>query len=211
MIRKEFSPLKSYSKSVFLIPAFGVLAFLFCTNSNPHDLILFNNQDENDLYADVSLGYKLPTENKAGDLHYYTLDGQLFTGEATYYKRENDQLYSKQLFEDGLMVGAIQYDKEGNQAYRVEHVFVDGVRAGFRHYGANDQILRDWVGTPKPGDSLTVMREWHPNGQLKFEMTSYSEEDRPMVYEGLMTLYDEQGNILQQELYEDGELIEKIK
>jgi antitoxin component YwqK of YwqJK toxin-antitoxin module len=32
-----------------------------------------------------------------------------------------------------------------------------------------------------------------------------------MIYHGLMTLYDENGEILEQELYEDGELVEKIK
>ncbi len=208
MMSREFSPFKSYSKSIFLIPFFGILAFAFCTDSNPHDLLIYNNNEDLPNYTDVTLGYKLPADSSTnGELLYYTLDGKLYTGTVNSYDRETDRLLSRYLFKDGLQVGGIQFDKNGNQSFRVEHFFENGLRAGFRQFGENDQIIRDWVGTPEPDDSLSTFREWHPNGQLKFEM--YADED--MNYEKLMTLYDEQGNIIQQELYEDGELIEKIK
>jgi hypothetical protein len=58
----------------------------------------------------------------------------------------------------------------------------------------------------------------HVYGQLKFEMNSYYKKEQPIVYEGLITRYDQDGHIIEQdghiieqELYKDGELIEKIK
>ncbi|MCH2450170.1 MAG: hypothetical protein MK198_08485 [Gracilimonas sp.] len=49
---------------------------------------------------------------------------------------------------------------------------------------------------------------WHrSNGELAFEVFYTGD----YVYQGLMTEYDEEGNIIMQERYEDGEMIEKIK
>jgi antitoxin component YwqK of YwqJK toxin-antitoxin module len=57
-------------------------------------------------------------------------------------------------------------------------------------------------------DGLGHVRIWHrSNGELAFE--AFYTGDK--VYQGLMTEYDEDGNIIMQERYEDGELIETIK
>lgn len=53
---------------------------------------------------------------------------------------------------------------------------------------------------------LYVIKDYHPNGRLKFKSAQSADG-----YEGFMTLYDEQGNITQQERYENGVLIETIK
>ena len=53
---------------------------------------------------------------------------------------------------------------------------------------------------------LRIIKTYHSNGQLKFKSAKSD-----FGYEGLMTMYDENGNITRQELYENGELIEKIK
>ncbi len=207
MMRREFSLLKSFSKSVVLVPAFGALVFLFCTNSTPESYFSWGlDSNGNELSADLDVVPKNPRDSQ-----YFTLNGELYTGELNLYSPEDNQLYRKQFFEDGLIVGTIEFDEDGNQFYRVENVFENGLQAGFRQFGPDNQIVREWVGTPEPDDSLTVFREWHPNGQLKFEMFSSSGERRALVYEKIMTLYDEQGNILEQEMYEDGKLIEKIK
>lgn len=205
-MRQGFSPLKSYSKSIFLILAFGVLTLIFCTKSIPDSHFSWSGPEGSEVYADVDLVQKTPS-----DLQFYTLKDELYTGELTLYVQENDQLYSKYTFENGILIGGIIFDETGNQSSRFQSDFENGVRVGFRNYDAHDQILLGWARTTEPGDSLTLMREWYPNGQLKFEMTSYSGEERPMIYEGLMTLYDEQGNVLQQELYENGVIAEKIK
>ncbi len=208
---KHTSLFRSFAKAAFIVPAFGVFAFLFCSQSNSEDSGLMSYPMIYNVYADVELIYPDPLDYQDSELLYHTSDGELYSGLVTYYEQENDQLYSKQFFEDGLMVGSIQFDEAGNQFVRYEYVFENGLQAGFRQFGPDNQIVREWVGTPEPDDSLTVFREWHPNGQLKFEMFSSSGDRGALVYEGLMTLYDEQGNILEQELYEDGELVEKIK
>ena len=54
---------------------------------------------------------------------------------------------------------------------------------------------------------LGYNKQWYSNGGLKFE--AYFKGN--IEYEGLMTLYDENGEILEQERYEEGELVETIK
>ncbi len=207
MIGREFSPLKSFSKSAIIIPAFSLLIFLFCTNSSQEYGFSWGiDSNGNELSPDLNVVPKSPRDSQ-----YFILNGELYTGELNLYGTENNQLYRKQFFKGGLIIGAIWFDEDGSQSVRYENVFESGIQAGFRQFGPNDQIVREWVGTPEPDDSLTVFREWYPNEQLKFEMFSSSGDRRVVVYEGVMTLYDEEGNILEQELYEDGELIEKIK
>lgn len=55
-------------------------------------------------------------------------------------------------------------------------------------------------------NDVRIFKEYHPNGLLKFKMGSTD-----TGFEGYMTMYDENGTILEQELYENGELVEKIK
>jgi len=57
-------------------------------------------------------------------------------------------------------------------------------------------------------DSLITTKAWHPNGQLAWE---FQMKIPGGGRQGLTTIYDENGAIVEQERYEDGELIEKIK
>ena len=208
---KSSSLFRSFSKGAFVIPAFGLLAFLFCAESNPEDSGFMTYPMIYNLSADVELVYPDPLDTQESELLYRSTDGELYSGVVTYLEQETNQLHSRQFFENGLMVSSIDYDEDGNQFVRLEYIFDNGIQAGFRQFGPDDLIIREWVGTPEPDDSLTMIREWHPNGQLKFEMLASEGEKHTLLYQGLMTLYDEQGNILEQELYKDGELIEKIK
>jgi antitoxin component YwqK of YwqJK toxin-antitoxin module len=56
-------------------------------------------------------------------------------------------------------------------------------------------------------DSLITTKAWHPNGQLawEFQMTVPGGG-----MHGLTTVYDENGDIVEQERYDDGELVETI-
>ncbi len=211
MMGKYQSRFNKILRLLSFLPAIALFVFLSCVRHDSGDLILITD-DNPELYADIELGFKFPSDEKTSELLYYTTDNQLFTGSISWFREDNDRLVRKAIFENGLQVEGIEYDKNGNQIFRIEHVFEDGIRAGFRHYDANDQILRDWLGTPVPGDSLSMIREWHPNGQLKFEgFMSEGKDEKPLLYQGLMTLYDKQGKILEQERYKDGELVEKLK
>lgn len=74
-----------------------------------------------------------------------------------------------------------------------------------KHIKPNGKDVEEWQDISS--GSLGYHKTWHPNGQLKYE--AYFESN--IQYEGLKTFYDENGNIIQQERYENGELVETIK
>lgn len=71
-------------------------------------------------------------------------------------------------------------------------------------YYANGNRQMEWLLGGITENGMGFTREWHPNGQLKFEMGW----DENREYHGLMTKWDEEGNILDQENYSHGKKVE---
>ncbi|RNC83103.1 MAG: hypothetical protein ED557_10340 [Balneola sp.] len=197
---------RSSSKSLLIMPLLGFFAFLFCKDSEPDDLVIITNNNES-LYTDVELGIKLSTTDGKSALLMFTTGEIPFTGTANWYRKTNHKLVRQHQFVDGLNTSSKFFDREGRDSIRFENGYSDGILDGYRVYNSSNILVRDW-GTQKTDDGqLTIYKTWFSNGDLKFEMTL----DKNDKYEGLMTLYDEQGDILEQELYKEGQLIEKIK
>lgn len=54
---------------------------------------------------------------------------------------------------------------------------------------------------------LGIWKEWHENGQLKVEYSF--KEDEPNIKDGIWSWWDEQGNLIRQEKYNNGKLIDQ--
>ncbi len=209
MMAKHFSSFRSSAKSILTVCFVSFLSFVFCTQTEI---------DSDELYTNVQLKLiSLPYEQIQDSGGYYDsrmvdTDGNLFTGTQNWYFKKDEQLFLSITFKEGHRVKKQTFRRTGKELYRVEieYDFETGEQISMHSFDDGILSIESFASSPED-HGLDVYREWHPSGRLKFEMTSYSEEDRPMVYEGLMTLYDEQGNILQRELYKDGELVEKIK
>ena len=239
MSKRSSAFMKRTRASLLLILTFSI-GLMFCTNSmdgfHPIEEIMMNGvvyKSEPVLYvhSDTKWG-----ETKNGSKYrtyenrrIYSVDKNAFTGERAFYNERTGNVAWIDTFERGLNTKTVFVDETlitNNGAFELHHIYKNDEQIEMvaynkdkavvykwetsdsmtRHYGPNEQLTLDSHSEIIDGKRVHSLREWHPNGQLKFEMTSDS-----LGYQGFMTLYDEQGDVLQQERYKDGELIEKIK
>ena len=209
MMGKKFSALRSTTKSLLLAPILLATALMFCTQQPDYPLKITGNNDE--LYSNVELFLNPP---KSRELNIgksamgirYDSDGNPFTGTHELRFVKNDSLFAKTVFENGIMKSSTGYFNDGDSTleYTYEYEYIGEHFKAVKHY--RDGILMEEWEDAKPGE-LGYHKQWHPNGQLKYE--AYFEGN--IEYEGLMTLYNEEGEIIEQQRYEDGELVETIK
>lgn len=209
MMNKKKSPAIKLFRLSSSIPFLLVIVLVFCDQSS--------SMIPDELYTDVKLNYKtLPTDYRKT----YKRDPILhqnqvpFTGTQNMYYRADDRLHSSSTYKEGYLSERLYFDKDGSQAMRYVYKFEDGYQILFQRYDKNDSLLAEAKRTKIEENEYLLLsneKEWYNNGQLRYESSYYMSSERPAIYHGLMSLYDEQGTILQQELYKDGELIEKIK
>lgn len=158
------------------------------------------------LYTDVKLCLPNPVEGlvKGQSIRFIDWTGKPFTGTQSTFYRKNDQLYSESVFEDGLSTSLMVYNKGGSQRARVKHEYLETEMVWNRRYNEEDLLVMESKSYRISDGGFGFVKRWHDNGQLQFEMKT----DGSGKYQGLMTLYDEQGNVLKQENYKDGVLIE---
>jgi antitoxin component YwqK of YwqJK toxin-antitoxin module len=110
------------------------------------------------------------------------------------------------VYEEGVLKSTTAYHKDGSLKSKYEYDFIGGQFRTIKQFNEDSMLVEEWI-SPTDNKPLGTIKQWHENGQLKYE--AYFTGN--IKFQGLMTLYDEQGNILEQERYEDGEIIEKIK
>lgn len=151
------------------------------------------------LYSNVDLEMKLPD----GGAHFRLLDGEPFTGEQIFRYVKNDSLFVVNKFNEGLRQQTIAYNEDGSIKGTYKYKYKNGHFVGGTEYYSDGSKKLDWLQGGASEDGLGFTKEWHPNGQLKFEM----QWDENNQYHGLMTKWDEQGNIIAQEKYEHGKQV----
>ena len=203
MIR-EFSLVRAGSKSLLLLPLLALLILSFCSTKT-------DNSDQNsgkiysvpELQIDAKRSQELGIPITMGA--HFTSSGELFTGTQKVYYTKNDSLYMKAYFEDGIKTQSIFYMKNGDINRIVPGRYLD--KPISKRIYNNGNLAYENVPPSESEDGMGYIRTWHENGQLGAEVTYTGDQ----VYQGLMTEYDEEGNIITQERYKDGELVEKIK
>jgi hypothetical protein len=220
MMGKKFSALRSGTKGLFLIPVLMTATLMFCTrNSGEPPYKVTGNSDE--LYSNVDL-FMNPERSKELNIKRrglgirYDSEGNPFTGTLETRYSKNDQLFTESVFIDGvLQSSALYHPKSGKLIEKSEFGYIGEQFKRIRGFLGDGELIEEWVDA-KPGE-MGYYKKWHKNGQLKYE-AYFTENVQPeglmtfhTKYQGLMTLYDEQGNIIEQARYEDGELVEKIK
>lgn len=162
--------------------------------------------ESDELYTDVKLRLPNPVEDLVKDqsIRFNDGTGKPFTGTQSTFYRKNDQLYSQSVFEDGLNTSLILYNKDGSQRARVEHEYLESEMVWNKRYNEDDLLVMESKSYRVTDDGFGFVKRWHDNGQIQFEMKT----DENGNYQGLMTLYDEEGNVLKQENYKDGVLVE---
>jgi len=208
MMMKEFSALRSGSKGMLLIPVLLITTLMFCTTQEKtdySDLIPKKTYSVPELHYDGNRSEELGIPLTMGA--QFTSSGELFTGTKKIYNTDNDSLRMELFYKDGINTGSVEYE-DGN-VWRIKRGrYLDSPH--FKEMYKNGILIYKNVPPSETEDGLGHVRQWHENGQLAFE-AFYSGPIGDRLDQGLMTEYDEEGNIIMQERYKDGELVEKIK
>lgn len=205
MMSRSSSPFRSGSKTALILPLLGLLMIVLGTErtaDNYRMSIPDQTYDVPELHFD-----RHPSEEAGVPYAAFTSSGELFTGTQKVYYTENDSLYMTLYYEDGIETGSLMI-MNGDVIRQKKGWYRN---APYLKESYNNGVLV-WKHVPpaENENGLGYVHMWHQNGQLAFEV-SYTGDPMDKVYQGLMTEYDEEGNITMQKRYEDGELVETIK
>ncbi len=207
MMSKNSPFVKRFGKVLPLVPLLLFVGLMFCDKQSIPD----------EIYSDVQLHYERPSfsaEKSYKPRPALDISGKPFTGTKTERRKEDNRLFSIEVFEDGLSVERTYFKDDGSQWGKYVSEYENGYKVLNRHFDENNTLRTESIGTLILSDSMikkSQLREFYADGSLKYEGFFYSTKEHVAVYDGQMTLYDEKGQILEQELYKDGELVEKIK
>jgi len=191
---------------------------MFCTQGPDYPIKITGNNDvlysTVDLYVDPPRSEDLNIERRGLGIRYDS-DGNPFTGTQEMRFVKNDSLFNEIEFEEGIMKSSIGYDKNGNSLDKYEYGYIGNQYKMVRHTKPSGAVVEEW-GDAKP-EEPGYHKKWYENEQLKYE-AYFTGNIQPegldifkTQYQGLMTLYDQDGNIIEQDRYEDGKLVETIK
>lgn len=206
MMFRTYSRLRSGSKMALLLPVLAMLTLTFCSRKTVYsksDLSL------NKTYYSVPKLHANPTRSKelgipVSDAAQFTSSGKPFTGTKKIYYTSNDSLYMKQYYKNGIETGSLMY-RDGDSTRQKYDWSLH--KPNLKESYTNGILVYKDVLPSESKDGMGHVRQWYKNGQLSFEV-SYTGDH---IKQGLMTEYDKKGNIIKQERYKDGKVVEKIK
>lgn len=202
MMFRQCSPFLSGSKTVLFLPILTFLALTFCSQKADH-----SDPQTSKIYHVPELDFDGKRSEELGKplATHYTSSGEPFTGTQKVYHTENDRLHMEMFFEDGINTGSVTYEEDGDVIRQKHDRYLNEPYT--KEIYVNEVLVHQNIPPTKSEDGIGHLRGWHENGQLSIEI-SYTGDQ---MYQGLLTEYDEEGNVIKQERYEDGELVETIK
>jgi antitoxin component YwqK of YwqJK toxin-antitoxin module len=124
----------------------------------------------------------------------YEVSGKApYSGKVTNYF-DDGSLKMEGYYEEGVQKLVIHYYQNGNKRSKIDRTGeADEMTTWFESGQKQEEFL--------PG----LIREWYENGQLKAEVRL----DDFKNYHGDMKMWDEDGNLVTHEIYENGELVKR--
>jgi beta-lactamase regulating signal transducer with metallopeptidase domain len=195
MMHAASSKMKSIFRISLVVPLSLCVLLLFCDREN---------YSQYAVYADKKIEYKNEKESGKYLAHY---DNKPYTGDVYYKFTSTDSLFSKQAYNDGRLVSSTLFDSTGVRKMQYRYTYIDDSIKMWKHisYSPKDSVLLEhWV---YPTDTtLGYIKHHYPSGKIKFSAMFKGN----MEFENTMTLYAEDGTILEQERYENGALVEVL-
>lgn len=221
MMGKRSSKSRIIAFLVFMIPICSSLMY-FSSSYRVADTIMINGEEHvfyynlqykpsswystRGLYSDVTLVSKMFIESRFNRV--YDLDGNPYSGSQTWYNRTDNSIIMQETFLNGTMIEGKRFSNDGAIEQHQIIEFDEGNLLSARVWQNGNLSIEVF----SHSDSLETMNTFYPNGQLEWT-TTYLESspifDR--LNHGISSHYDQEGNLLKQERYEDGILIETIK
>ncbi|MEX0720740.1 MAG: hypothetical protein WD059_08745 [Balneolaceae bacterium] len=148
------------------------------------------------IYSDVTLEYD---REEGGELTRYK-NGEPYTGTQTFRYRKTDKVYYTNTFEEGLLTQTKGFTEDNSIEWNIKFEYVDKKKARTMRFYPDGSIKEDRITASGTESGVGTTKMWHENGQLQFEMGT----DENNQYHGLMTKWDEEGSVIEQENYEHG-------
>jgi len=207
----------SLLKQSIILPLACILFLSFCTTDSSYTETSTKQEQmalegsNSGLQLSVDLKIKWVEDQNGKTAVKYYLNDRPYTGERLAHDKSTGELVSRSVFKDGELESFDRYYRNDKpfSTYDWSSISPEDVEAGRNRansatYYLSGQKKSVFVNPSDDGSTLGTYREWYENGQLKFNMFL----DENYDYEGLMTLYSESGDIIKQEQYKDGVLVE---
>ncbi len=117
-----------------------------------------------------------------------------YSGEVTDYF-DDGSLKQYRTYDEGELIHTIHYYKNGKKRSEVQHT-VQGM------------IMTSWYESGQIEEEFTpgLIRQWYENGQMKSRVAL----DDSREYHGDMKMWNENGELIAHEIYENGHLVESL-
>lgn len=176
-------------------------------------ILLFNTQviDPDNLqgtYETKLIADTLEVDDHFSYIRLNTEDGRPFTGSNKLYDPKTGILKNEAIFHNGLPMAIKSYNGFGQVSFRTVFNYNEGIPEKQRYYMLG-QIFSEYIYPTPQRNYQGIQRYWDTKeGIMQYEAHFLKHPDN---FHGLVTAFDSQGEITEQERYENGQLIEKIK
>jgi antitoxin component YwqK of YwqJK toxin-antitoxin module len=144
----------------------------------------------------------------ASDARFYNEEGEPFSGTQRLLNLENNSLKIKTEVDEGVIKSRTVFHDTGEVHNRIEYEY-RGDTLVYSKSIINGKFFQENFYPSISESGMLVTKTYFPNGQIQHESQQLF-VDETGSYQGLMTLYDEEGNILEQDLYDNGKLIKNL-
>jgi antitoxin component YwqK of YwqJK toxin-antitoxin module len=170
------------------------LGFVYCT------------QEELEPYVDWDKNIRAISTD-SGRIHIDS-SSKPYTGTANMFRKGSGILISENIFLNGREIASTYYSSDGKLRADYHVITYSGKKKiSYSIYYENGNKREEFWDPEHTYPELGYVKKWYEDGTLKSEYSwglGYS-------LNGYVTSYDKQGAVIEQELYDNGKFIEKIK
>lgn len=201
MMTKSSSLISSSIKIAALTPLIPILILLF--NSRVIDSNHIQGTYETQLIPDT-----VAVDKNYSFVQFKTVDGDLFTGSNKLFDPKTGILRKEAIYEKGRPISIKAYNGIGQVSFRSVFEYTEGIPQKQRYYMLG-QLFSEYIYPTQSRDYQGVQRYWHTEeGVMQYEAHFLMDPDN---FHGKVTSFDTQGNIVEQERFENGELVDTYR
>jgi len=200
MMTKKKSFVRSFLKIGLLAPLVPLLILLFNTRVIDKENLL--GTYETRLFADT-----VHVDENFSYLNWKTEDGKLFNGSNKLFDPKTGILERESIYHEGNLITQKTYNDLGQKFFRTIFEYDEGFPIIKRTF-ISGYLMSEFIYPTPENEYQGIQRYYHKSGGLLYEAHFLSD---PQNFHGLVTEFDGKGTTIEQEHYENGRLVEKIK